>query len=89
MRVEHQLIRDVFTTLSSIYDGLYTAQKLKFSIKEKGVSINLNIQIHSCVIKDFFSKCDQIRRLMRIWSNILKKSLMENFIFCAVLCENS
>ena len=28
-------------------------------------------------IKDFFSKCDQIRSL-------LKKSLMENFISCAV-----
>ena len=35
-------------------------------------------------IKDFFSKCDQIRSLLRIWSNLLKKSLMENFIFCAV-----
>ena len=35
-------------------------------------------------IKDFFSKYDQIRRKLRIWSNLLKKSLMENFIFCAV-----
>ena len=34
-------------------------------------------------IKDFFSKCDQIRRKLRIWSYLLKKSLMEN-IFCAV-----
>ena len=32
-------------------------------------------------IKDVFSKCDQIRSLMRIWSHLLKKSLMENFIF--------
>ena len=38
----------------------YTAQKMKFSIK------------------DFFSKCDQIRRF-------LKKSLMENFIFSTVV----
>ena len=29
-------------------------------------------------IKDFSSKCDQIRRKLRIWS-------MENFIFCAVM----
>ena len=36
-------------------------------------------------IKDFFSKCDQIRRKMRIWSHSLKKSSMENFIFCAVI----
>ena len=35
-------------------------------------------------IKDFFSKCDQIHRKLRIWSHLLKKSLMENFIFCAV-----
>ena len=32
-----------------------------------------------------FSKCDQIRSFQRIWSHLLKKSLMENFIFCAVL----
>ena len=36
-------------------------------------------------IKDFFSNYDQIRRKMRIWSHLLKKSLMENFIFYAVL----
>ena len=44
----------------------YTAQKMKFSIK------------------DFFSKCDQIRRKLWIWSHLLKKFLMEN-IFCLVL----
>ena len=35
-------------------------------------------------IKDLFNKCDQIRRKLRIWSHLLEKSLMENFIFCAV-----
>ena len=35
-------------------------------------------------IKDFFSKRDQIRSFLRIWWHLLKKSLMENFIFCAV-----
>ena len=35
-------------------------------------------------IKDFFSKCDQIRSFMRIWSHLLKESLMENLIFCVV-----
>ena len=35
-------------------------------------------------IKDFFRKCDQIRRKLRIWSHLRKKTLMENFIFCAV-----
>ena len=40
-------------------------------------------------INDFFSKCDQIRSFLRIWSHLLKKSLMENFIFCAVLEPNT
>ena len=35
-------------------------------------------------IKDFFSKCDQIRMKLRICSHLLKKSLMEKFIFCVV-----
>ena len=35
-------------------------------------------------IKDLFCKCDQIRRKLRIWSHLLKKSLIENFTFCAV-----
>ena len=36
-------------------------------------------------VKDFFSKCDKIRSFLGIWSHSLKQSLMENFIFCAVL----
>ena len=35
-------------------------------------------------IKDFFSKCYQIRSFRRVWSHLLEKSLMENFIFFAV-----
>ena len=35
-------------------------------------------------IEDFASICDHIRRKLWIWSHLLQKSLMENFIFCAV-----
>ena len=35
-------------------------------------------------IKDFFSKFDQICSALRIWSHLLKKFLMENFIFRVV-----
>ena len=35
-------------------------------------------------IKNFFSKTEEIFRKLRIWSHLLKKSSMENFIFCAV-----
>ena len=40
-------------------------------------------------IKDFFSKCDEIRRKLQIWSHLLKESLMENFIFCTVISRNT
>ena len=36
-------------------------------------------------MKDFFSKCDQIHIVLRIWSHLLKKFLMENLFFCTVL----
>ena len=36
-------------------------------------------------IKDFFRKCDQIRRKLRIWSNLLKKTLNEKVDF---LCSD-
>ena len=38
-------------------------------------------------IKGLFSKCDQIRSFLQIWSHLLKKSLMKNFIFCAMKKE--
>ena len=45
---------------------------------------DFTVQKMNFSIKDFFSKCNQIRRKLRIWLHLLKKSLMENFIFCAV-----
>ena len=36
-------------------------------------------------IKDLLSKCEQIRSFLRIRSHLLKKFLMENFIFCVVI----
>ena len=39
-------------------------------------------------IKDFSSKCNQIRRKLRICSHLLKKTLMENFVFL-VQCSGS
>ena len=35
-------------------------------------------------IKYFFSKCDQLHSFLQIWSHLPKKSLMKNFISCAV-----
>ena len=54
-----------------------------------------NAQKMEFFIKDFFSKCDQIRRKLPIWSYLLKKSLMETsfFVQCSLgrvssLCVN-
>ena len=52
----------------------------------KGCSARMHCLKMKFSIKDFFSKCDQIRKKLQIWSHLLKKSLMENFIFVAVIC---
>ena len=61
-----------------------------FKLKKMNLLSNKNIhgknstaQKMKFSIKDLFSKYDQICRKLRIWSHLLKKSLMENFIFCA------
>ena len=36
-------------------------------------------------IKDFSSKCDQIRRKLQTWSHLQKKFVIKYFIFYAVL----
>ena len=48
------------------------------------IQIMVTLQKMKFFIKNFFRKRDQIRIKLRIWSHLLKKSLMENFIFCAV-----
>ena len=35
-------------------------------------------------IKDFLSKCDPVSQETTYWTHLLKKSLMGNFIFCAM-----
>ena len=55
------------------------------NIYHKGESNLYTTQKMKFSIQDFFIKSDQIRGKLRTWSHLLKKSLMENFIFCAVL----
>ena len=49
------------------------------------VIININAEKITFRIKDFFSKCDQICRKLWIGSDLLKKSLTEDCILCALL----
>ena len=55
-----------------------------YIFENKTARNSLTVQKMKFSIKDFFSKCDQIHRKLLIWLHLLKKSLMENFIFCAV-----
>ena len=59
--------RALFCYIMLFLISRFTAQKMKFSIK------------------DFFSKCDQFHRRLWIWSHLLKKFLIENFISCGVI----
>ena len=52
---------------------------------EHSMNMILAAQKMKFSIKDFFSKCDQIRSFVQIRSHLTKKSLLENFIFCPVL----
>ena len=69
-------------------EQLYSFERFWLRVK----SVNLLVLAFSMItarkvkfsIKDLFSKCDQIRWKLRIWSHLLKKPFMENFIFCAV-----
>ena len=61
----------------------YTSSVLASPLKSLSLVTN-TAQKLKFSIKDLFSKCDQIRSFLRIWSHLLKKSLMENFIFWAV-----
>ena len=57
---------------------------LKMIFTECNRNISNTAQKMKFFIKDFFSKCGQIRKKLRIWSHLLKKFLMENSSFCAV-----
>ena len=57
-----------------IYICLGTGTLKRYTLQKKKFSI-----------KDFFNNCLQIPTVLRIWSHLLKKSLMKIFIFCAML----
>ena len=61
--------------------------KTKFSLVGKKISPNFRLQKlvtaekMKFFIKDIFSKCDEIRSFLQIWSHILKTSLIKNFFW--------
>ena len=51
----------------------------------RSIRLRDNAQNMKFSIKNFFSKCDQIRSFLRIWSHLPKKFIMDNFIFWALI----
>ena len=81
----------IFGGLDEIIEGISVKISTEFQFIHTDIAVIEDIVVRVLTaqklkfsIKDFFSKCDKIRRKMRLWSHLLKKSLMENFIFCAV-----
>ena len=71
------------------YSKNYLCWNSQVSIHDKGLSSVKwpaipTAQKVEFFIRHFFSKCNQIRSFLRVCSHLPKKSLMENFIFCAV-----
>ena len=66
-----------------VFCVVYCTQNRAITMKRDGNISHIAAQKMKFSIKDFFSKFDQILSFLWIWS--LKISLMENFIFCAVL----
>ena len=79
------------TTGSNFKIGSHSSAILDCShwslLKRKFTSdANVTAQKVKFSINDFFSKCDQIFRKLRIWSCLLKKSWIANFIFLSSAC---
>ena len=78
------IISDVTLTSSPHFPPLRCS--IKVVVQQNDVDeIKFTAQKMKFSINDFFSYCDQIRSFQRIWPHLLKKSLMENFIFCEVV----
>ena len=62
-----------FITIATILTNIFNTHHVMYHCKKM-----------KFFIKDFISKCDQIRSFLRNYSHLLKKSPMKIFIFCAV-----
>ena len=62
--------------------------KIYYAVVVKNVSQLPTVTLHKKIklsIGDFFSQCDQIHSFLGVWSHLLKKSSIKNFILCEVL----
>ena len=72
-----------FIQIFVIFCGLERENELRKS--DVATLVYYTAQKMKFFITDFFSKCDQIRWKLGIWSHLLKKSVTENFIFLCIM----
>ena len=66
--------------MTLLYDPIFHYEENSWDITTQNMKFS---------IKDFFNKCDQICNFLRIWSHLMKKSLIENFIFVQCVLDIS
>ena len=71
------VLNEIFSQRISPYN-LFTNYTLKSSMCITAQKIKFSF-------KDFFSKCDKNRNFLRIWSHLLKTSVMENLTFSGMI----
>ena len=75
------------TSFTSLWEFLLNFEHISYLFFSASIVDSLQVNHYSKMkfsISDFFSKWNQIRSFLRIWSYLLKKSLMEKSIFCTV-----
>ena len=82
MSSSHRMIFDIWHVRDIQY-VLWLSLSVRSALSKVMILFHTAQKVKSS-IKDLFSKCDQIRRTLRIWLHLLKESLIENFIFFAV-----
>ena len=76
------LFKDLFVSYSGSISADAVSLDMLISDDSQYAAVARTSQKMEFSIKNFFS--NQIRSFQQIWSHLLKKSLMENLIFCAV-----
>ena len=70
--------------LQMLFTLIFAAQNMQKGLFSRQAHTSLNSYEILLRGKKAASNDKQIRSFLRIWSHMLKKSLMENFIFCPV-----
>ena len=92
IRINH-ITKYYYQSQSSVTYKNVADKKRVYIAKNQQTSMLYSYQLvnttHKFSINSFFGKCEKKYRKLQICSHLLKKSSLENFIFCAVKYLNS